>query len=179
MLLSAQKILHQKISDPAGSAAGAITGFFIIRQTGKIYAIRVDQERCILFFNIKNFTTGGIITFPRSVISIKDDGRVATLDEEQFAILGNQAITESGKVLGEIKDFEFDHLDGQIVKYYVKTGLVSNLFKGQLVIHKDQVVALKKEAVVVQDSILPAEKGLKIWQKKAEILPSPAAVAEG
>lgn len=179
MLLSAQKILNRKIKDSVGPLEGIVTGFLIIRETGKIYAFKINEGRYVLFSNIKNLADNEIVTFPHTIAPIEKDARVLALDKEKFGILKNQAVTESGDILGEIRDFEFDDLDGQVVKYYVKTGLLANMLKGQLIIHKDQVVALKKEAVIVRDNVLPVRKGFKIWKKKREVLPAGAAAAEG
>ncbi|MFA4880402.1 MAG: hypothetical protein WC650_02160 [Candidatus Doudnabacteria bacterium] len=179
MLLSAQKILNRKIKDSAGPFEGIVKGFFIVRETGRIYAFKINEERYVLFSNIKNLADNEIAAFSNAIAPIEKDAHVLALDREKFAILKNQAVTESGDILGEIRDFEFDDLDGQVVKYYVKTGLLANMLKGQLIIHKDQVVALKKEAVIVRDNVLPIKKGFKIWQKKREVLPAGAAAAEG
>ncbi|PIS04840.1 MAG: hypothetical protein COT81_04250 [Candidatus Buchananbacteria bacterium CG10_big_fil_rev_8_21_14_0_10_42_9] len=60
--------------------------------------------------------------------------------------------TQSGESLGHINHFEIDPATQEVVKYYVKAGLIKNLWKDQLVIDRSQVISISKEKMVVEDT---------------------------
>ena len=180
MLFFAQKVLHNDLDESGRAFPERITGFLIIKETGKIYGFRVSEARCILRVNIKNFTERKTVIFPGAIIETGKDPSASVLQKEGIEIIGSKTETESGQALGEVGDFSFDPLDGQIVKYYIKTGLLQNIWQGQLIIDKDQVVAIAKGRIIVRDNVLPEKADFKIWQKKRALLPTAtAAAAEG
>lgn len=179
MLFSAQKVLHSDLDEAGRSFPDHITGFLVLKETGKIHGLRVGKARCVLQVNIKNFTDKKTVIFPGAIIEVEKDATASALRKEAIEIIGSKVETESGQALGEVGDFFFDQIDGQIAKYYVKTGLLKNIWKGQLIIDKDQVVAICKERIVVADNILPEKADFKIWQKKNALFPAGAAAAKG
>ncbi|RJR30982.1 PRC-barrel domain containing protein [Candidatus Parcubacteria bacterium] len=60
--------------------------------------------------------------------------------------------TKSGRFLGRINHFEIDEGSQSIIRYFVKSGLIQNLWKKQLIIHRSQVISITKEKMTVDDS---------------------------
>ncbi|MFH0853491.1 MAG: PRC-barrel domain-containing protein [bacterium] len=66
--------------------------------------------------------------------------------------------TKNGQSLGHIRDFEFDPIRQQIIRYYIKSGrLITELLSRELVILASQVISITEEKMVVDNSIV-AEK---------------------
>ncbi|HBV33484.1 TPA: hypothetical protein DIC39_02235 [Patescibacteria group bacterium] len=62
--------------------------------------------------------------------------------------------TKSGKHLGRIIDVEFDPSSQMVWRYHVgRWPGLTGLWKGRLLITREQVVAISKDAMVVEDSI--------------------------
>ena len=66
-------------------------------------------------------------------------------------------VTKSGQVLGKVVDFELDTETGLLARYHVKSNeLITGLFENKLIIHKDQVISLDEQEMIVEDSLLKA-----------------------
>ncbi|MBU1164597.1 PRC-barrel domain-containing protein [Patescibacteria group bacterium] len=68
--------------------------------------------------------------------------------------------TKSGDNLGRINHFEIDQ-NQHIVRYFVKSGLIQGLWKDQLIIHRDQVISINKEKMVVDDNVMAVKESVK------------------
>ena len=76
-------------------------------------------------------------------------------------------ITQNGQPLGKISDFVIEADSQQIIKYYVKSNqLIKNILKGELIIHRDQVISLDNQKMVVENNIAKEEERAFV---KAEI----------
>jgi len=67
-------------------------------------------------------------------------------------IINLPVYTQSKKYLGRIIDLEMNCETGKIEQYFVKTGLLSNLFQQSLVINNSQVICLSKKEMIVKDN---------------------------
>jgi len=68
-------------------------------------------------------------------------------------IIGLPVYTQGGIFLGYVVDFEIEPNSGEIVRYFVKTkNPVKNLFRGKLVISKEQVISIDDKKMVVEDN---------------------------
>lgn len=76
-------------------------------------------------------------------------------------IIGNKVMSQSGYFLGRLIDFEVDASSQNIVKYYVSGGLFDFL-KDYLIIDHSQVIEIKKDKIIVEDTVIPK----KIAKKK-------------
>jgi len=68
--------------------------------------------------------------------------------------------TKSGESLGRVNHFEIDQSQ-QIVRYFVKSGLIQGLWKDQLIIHRHQVISIDKEKMVVEDNVMSVKESVK------------------
>lgn len=179
MLLAAQKVINCPISESSRPLSVVVQDFFVDSQTGKVTALKIGREKLIFFSDVKNFFQDKIIIFPNTQREVAKDQKFKRIQKDVVCILGNKTVTTSGRLLGELRDFEFDSISGQVEKYYVKAPLVKKLFKGQLIIPRDAVVALEESKVIVKDNIIQKKKRFKVFQKKETTVPAGATVARG
>ena len=76
-------------------------------------------------------------------------------------IINNKVVTQSGQLLGRVVDFEIDTSNQSIIKYYTHEDLLGFL-KEPLIIDSNQVVEIKDNKIIVEDSVIPQ----KISEKK-------------
>ncbi|MFH1867152.1 MAG: PRC-barrel domain-containing protein [Patescibacteria group bacterium] len=64
--------------------------------------------------------------------------------------------TKSGKHLGRVTDVEIDSLSQLILRYQVSHWpKIPGLWKGRLLIAREQVISISKSAMIVEDSLSP------------------------
>lgn len=60
--------------------------------------------------------------------------------------------SESGEMLGRVRDFDLDVDSQSILKYYVTVGnLIKKLTFAELIIHRSQVVSINGNKMIVRD----------------------------
>jgi len=70
-------------------------------------------------------------------------------------IIGLAVYTQSGTHLGKVADFSFDTETQTVTQYTVKrSGLITDLWPKELLIHPDQVISLTDEKMVVDDNTI-------------------------
>ena len=74
--------------------------------------------------------------------------------------------TKSGQFLGQVIDFELQTDNTQIIKIYVATKIIiPGIYKNELIIHKDQIIDIKQDKIIVDDNVV--DEGVK--QGMAEV----------
>ena len=68
-------------------------------------------------------------------------------------IINNKVINKSGYYLGRVVDFDIDVTTQVITKYYVQGNLLG-FFKSPLIINSSQVVKIKKDKIIVEDTVI-------------------------
>ena len=77
-------------------------------------------------------------------------------------LIGLSVKTESGVVLGQIKDFEVNTDNSQIVNYIVSSShLVEKILTEDLVIGFDQIISLNDKEMIVFNGIIPQKTSIK------------------
>lgn len=78
--------------------------------------------------------------------------------------------TQSGRRLGKVQDAYVDVESQNIRQYSVAPSGISHLFgKGMLLIHRDQVLSITREKMVVEDSVgRAAEKEAQLAKNKPQ-----------
>ena len=73
-------------------------------------------------------------------------------------LIGLPVYTKSGRLLGEVDDIEIE-TDGQLVVNYQvgSKNVIKNLLGNKLIIHRDQIVSISVEKVVVEDNVVETE----------------------
>lgn len=61
--------------------------------------------------------------------------------------------TKSGTILGHIIDFVMQTDNTQIIKIHVAARIfIPGIYKNQLVIHKDQIISITEDKIIVEDN---------------------------
>jgi sporulation protein YlmC with PRC-barrel domain len=68
-------------------------------------------------------------------------------------IIGTKVITQAGQQLGKVVDFEINSLEQNITKYYVQ-GEFLRFLKEPLMIDASQVIEIKQDRIIVEDSVI-------------------------
>lgn len=85
-------------------------------------------------------------------------------------LIGLPVYTKSGQRLGVVGDLEIDVDQQLIVNYQVSSkNVIKNLLNNKLVINRDQVIAINKDRIIVDDGILEEQTLLA----KTEVRQSP------
>ena len=90
-----------------------------------------------------------------------------------FSHLKNLPVfTQSGLFLGRIVDLEIDADSQSIINYLVQRGRLVGRWQKPLLIHRQQVISISKEKMIVEDAIA---KQLETVKAEKEIAPQTAA----
>jgi len=66
-------------------------------------------------------------------------------------VIGSKVTTKSGQSLGKVVDFEVDTSSQSISKYHVHSFL-----KESLIIDINQVIEIREDEIIVEDTLIPA-----------------------
>lgn len=78
-------------------------------------------------------------------------------------------ITQSGQLLGYITKIDIDIESQKIIFYYIKsTNFIKGLLEGELIIHKDQIISITKDKIIVDNRVLNKDKKRLIKIKTTE-----------
>ena len=73
-------------------------------------------------------------------------------------IIGLPVQTQTGRQLGKVSGLIIETSGQDIRQYAVKTAGMANLFAKELLVGREQVIALTEEKLVVEDSAAPLPK---------------------
>lgn len=91
-------------------------------------------------------------------------------------IIGLPVSTKMGQALGKVSSFEVDTNTHAVNAYLVKSSsIIARLFQDGLLVHTEQVVAMDKDRMIVQDTVTPTEEPL---QEKLRNLEKKSVTAE-
>jgi len=77
-------------------------------------------------------------------------------------LLGLVVKEKSGRILGTIKDFEFDTDNYQISKYIISPSkLVEKILANDLFIDKSQVIEITNKIMIVDDGLTPSRSNVE------------------
>lgn len=137
---------------------GSIKTILIDTRSGYIAGFLVKEKILDWFSPPKFVALGDIVSFDKTaaVVNKKDD--VLRLDEavrakeiyqRGFGLFGSRVVTESGKYIGRVTELSLSLDLGIIVNFYVRSWL------GERIIHRTQIVEIKKNKIVVKDELKP------------------------
>ncbi len=140
---------------------GQVYDFIIEPQVGRILAFLIKKKS--IFGKVKILATEDIYNLEENTVVIEKADSITPPEEvvrakqilqDKIKIIGNKVITESGTYLGKVEDFVFDSANYILVKLYVKTGILQDIFKGELVIPWDKIHSVTKDEIVVFDEAI-------------------------
>jgi len=91
------------------------------------------------------------------------------------SLIGLSVETKSGLLLGKIKSFEIDSETQTILQYVVKSrSLISKMLRErerELIIHRNQVISVNEEKMIVEDSAVKEGVAEKVMQSMSQGVP--------
>ncbi|MFH2105063.1 MAG: PRC-barrel domain-containing protein [Parcubacteria group bacterium] len=150
----------------SGKSLGKIVDLVMDIDNGKCLALLVQPEgivarkKIVLIDDVSSFGDDAVmVQNEKTLVPLKDNGDIARVVDRKIKIIGNKVVSYSGEELGETKDFVVDKASHKLSKLFVSTGLLRDLFKGELIITANKIVSIGKDAIVVKDAAM--EEGVK------------------
>lgn len=92
-------------------------------------------------------------------------------------IIGLSVETQSGQRLGEIAGFAFDSETQTIYQYQVRSSGLSGIFAKELLVHRQQVISISEEKMLVDDLVYKELAAAKQAMKQQGVLAKSAVAA--
>jgi len=143
---------------------GEVSDFIIEPESGKIVALLLKKR---LFAPPKIVSPQDIIDIVENSILVRSQEDATSLEEVVRAkeilaggitFLGTRVETESGTHIGKVRDFIFDYPNFVVLKLYVQTNLLRELFQNELIIPTEKIVQVTKKAIIVSDDVISGSK---------------------
>jgi len=152
--------------------------YFKDKKIGLILDIIIDPEKSLFLYLILNnnryLEAKDIKEFLNNKVLIKDDKNINKIKKKyKNMLINNKVYTLSGEKLGSVSDFEIDLAIDRLSKIYISGGnIIKNLIRGELIINKDQIIAINEDKIIVEDIILKSKniKDKLIQSRKEELV---------
>jgi len=142
--------------------------YFKDKKIGLILDIIIDPEKSLFLYLILNnnryLEAKDIKEFLNNKVLIKDDKNINKIKKKyKNMLINNKVYTLSGEKLGSVSDFEIDLAIDRLSKIYISGGnIIKNLIRGELIINKDQIIAINEDKIIVEDIIARKKQKNKI-----------------
>jgi uncharacterized protein YrrD len=108
---------------------------------------------------------GFIIDSSDDITSPEDIIRLQEIVDLQFEIAAMKVVDERGHTLGKVLDYNMDSLSFEIRQLRVKPSLLKMLNVSELLIHRDQIVKITNDRIIVKSNDkkkpVPSKAGLE------------------
>lgn len=156
------------VSIKSGEKVGKVSDLVVNPENGKFLALLLQPEKAfakkkiVLAEDISSIGENAIMVQDESAaVPLQDNEQIMENIEAKVKIASNKAVTYSGDLLGSIKDYEIDETSYKLSKIYVSTGLIKDIFKGELVITADKIISIGKDAIIVKDAVISEKSNTK------------------
>lgn len=163
MLLIASKVLASSVA--LNGQKIKITRLLVDSKTGRVSALSLENQTIFTFDYVLSWEGLNIILKSPKI-------RIASSAiQDSISIIKHKVQTENGISLGILQDFEFESSLGEIITYKVRLPLIGTFLpKPPLIINRSQVIAIKKEKIIVQDNLIKIKAQIKNWHPQKGIL---------
>ena len=156
MLILASTILNSPVASiESQSKIGAVKKIIIDPNTGEIIAFGVAptgffvSDKALSAKDVLDVDKNGVVTNTQeNLVEVDEIVRIKELQKERITIIGQKAVTESKKNLGNIYDYLIETDTLIILKYYIKS-----LFD-ERILPNDKVIKIDKNAVVFSNDVI-------------------------
>ncbi|AZI42631.1 photosystem reaction center subunit H [Deinococcus psychrotolerans] len=131
----ANQVLALLVDEGGWFRAAKVVPFEAVRSIGED-AVMIDDEN--------------------SVISARDDSRIADLLDTKVGLVGTRLLTSGGRELGKIADVYFEPTSGKVVGYEATGGLFSDLSSGRTFVPAPESISIGDNAAIVPESVAAA-----------------------
>ena len=162
MLLQASNIIGKPIySQQDDQEMGRVADIIIDPKNGDVVAFLISElwqkpkivsEQDVIDVN----QSGVLINAAESIMAPAEIIKVDEIMKRKIKLIGSKVITESKQKLGVAEDFVIETSTGQIIKLYVKNGLLSP----SLILPTDKIVNIEKNLVIFSDDVLNPESAM-------------------
>ncbi len=159
------------ISVKEGQQIGSVRGLIINPTNLEVAALLVDQkglfkeQRVIPYSKVISVGDQAItidkIASAEKVVNLPE---TISLVKDRIPIINAKVITENGKALGIVEEFDIDTTTGKIIGIEIASNFVSGLFKGRGFLASCHLVTMGKDVIIAvggaEDSLTPVETGI-------------------
>jgi len=146
-----------------GQLLGETTDFVINPANLKIVAFKctINNSKQPLFLlnqDIRDMSDNKIFINDYEVLSeAKDLIRLKELIDLKFIIVGKMVVTKTKQKLGKVKEFSVDNTSLFLQKLYIAQPIYKNIYGGQLIIDRNQIVEVTNTQIIVKDILQPTK----------------------
>jgi uncharacterized protein YrrD len=146
-----------------GRLLGDTIGFVINPANLKIEAFKCNinnskQPLFLLNQDVRDMSDNKIFINDDEVLSEANDLiRIKELIDLNFIIIGKIVITKSKQKLGKVKEFSVDNSSLFLQKLYISQPIYKNIYGGQLIIDRSQIVEVTNTQIIVKDILQPTK----------------------
>ena len=115
-------------------------------------------------------TDVGIIDSPEVLTDPEEVVRVAEVLSQKIRLIGTPVVTESGTVLGKLRDYAVDVLSHRLERINVR----GNPLSSELIITADQILRIERSRVTVRDAAVPETAAGENLERARVTPPEPA-----
>lgn len=146
----------------SGDLLGHIDGWVISPRDQRVAAWRLKKTR--LWQTMPVIITADIAEYgPRMVVARTRDTIIAPsevvglpeLIAQKMSVVGFEAKTVTGQVLGRVNDLVFDTVTSSIQQYYIRPKTLAGLWQTDLVLPASKVVTITAGQVLFSDNTTP------------------------
>jgi sporulation protein YlmC with PRC-barrel domain len=149
------------VSLQTGQPVAVVAGLVIDRSSLEIRAFVCQlpsqpRVRLLLDSDIRQITNDCLIINDEDDLSETEDiVRLSGLIEEAYSPRGKGVISDTGRRLGRVTEFNINLISGRIQQIFVRPPLWRGWFSSQLIIDRSQIVDVSIDRIIVRDSTIP------------------------
>ena len=149
------------VSIESGEKLGRVIDLVINYENGKCLALLIQPEgtfvrkKIVLVDDISSFGDDAVMVQNENfTIPLKSSDEITAIVKKDIKIVSNKAVTYSGDLLGEVKDYEFDEISFKLTKLFISTGFLKDLVRGELVVVANKIMSIGRDAIIVKDAVV-------------------------
>jgi len=146
-----------------GHLIGDTTGFVLNPANLKIEAFKcnINNSKTPLYLlnqDIRDMSDNKIFVNDYEVLSEADELiRLKELIDLNFIVEGKMVITKSKQKLGRVKEFSVENTSLFLQKLYISQPIYKNIYGGQLIIDRNQIVEVTNTKIIIKDIDQPTK----------------------
>ncbi len=153
------------IAATTGRRIGKVEDFIVQPDSGKILALVAKKKtpftkmKIISASDIYEFVPGlVVVSSEEAAVEPEEIVRVNEILKQKIKIIGNKVITKSQVYVGKVDDFLIEFPTFYLAKLYVKTNILQDLFKGEIIVPADKIIKITAKAIIVENDVIQKER---------------------
>ncbi|MEX0919559.1 MAG: hypothetical protein WDZ32_00260 [Candidatus Saccharimonadales bacterium] len=156
LIPSRQLTSHSLTSLHTGRSLGAISQAIIDPFKLKVVGFYLQGDsRLLMVDDIREISGSKVALDSEDILAEAEDLlRHQEILDINYQLIGKKAVTRSNEKLGKVDEYVIDNLSWDIAKIHIRQPMWRNLTNGILIVDKQQIVELKENSVVVEDTVI-------------------------